>query len=157
MGLTTTGISHQIVSAIKTYKDDGLGTINDCKVVINHLIRKYNEPLEREGRQEVYRSSELIGQEQMIKEHLIPVKEIMRHLLEDCDTSDGKAFAEYVNSYLCKSLILVLITKDEDLLLSSSGYQQKMPHEYTDPTNELYGDIWSRYKCAGIYRNIIKV
>ena len=156
MALTTKGISYQIVSAISTYKNDGLGTVNDCKVVINHLIRKYSEPLGKEGNQKVYRSSELRDQDKVIKDHLIPVKEIMHHLLEECDISDKRLFSEHVNSFLTKSLMLVLITKEEDLLLSSNGYQQKMPVEYRDPNSKLYGDIWSRYKCAGIYGNIIK-
>ena len=156
MALTTKGISHQIVSAISTYKNDGLGTINDCKVVINHLIRKYSEPLEKEGNQKFYRSSELRDKDKVIKEHLIPVKEIMHHLLEECDISDKRFFSEYVDTFLTKSLVLILITKEEDLLLSGNGYQQKMPAEYSDPNNELCGDVWSRYKCAGIYGNIIK-
>ena len=59
MALSTEGISHQIVSSLVTYNINGFGTVNDCKVVINHLIRKFSEPLDKEGKQIVY-SSRLI-------------------------------------------------------------------------------------------------
>lgn len=45
-GLTTDGIVCQMISALKTYKlqQYGSSTVNDCQVVLNHLIRKYSEP-----------------------------------------------------------------------------------------------------------------
>lgn len=49
-GLTLDGLAAQIVSSITIWKKTKLGTINDCQVVVNHLIRKHHERLLAETR-----------------------------------------------------------------------------------------------------------
>lgn len=155
MALSTEGISHQIVSSIQTYRVDKLGTENDCKVVLNHLVRKFSEPLEKEGKQKKYYSQLVDANSSVRKEHLIPVKEIMRNLLALNGISDRYALAKQIHSYLVEALIIVFITDEEDAKLNACGYQQAMPKEYFDKTSPLFNDVWSRYKRSGIYLNII--
>ena len=83
-GLTTDGIVCQMISALKTYKlqQYGSSTVNDCQVVLNHLIRKYSEPLKRDKKQIIYYSKgskSLKHGEKKIREHVIPVKTIMQY------------------------------------------------------------------------------
>ena len=156
MALSTDGISHQIVSSLLTYRKDKLGTINDCKVVINHLIRKFSEPLAKEGLQQFYRSKNITENSRVIKEHLLPVHEIMNHLLSlnlDISKTD---LAKEISQYLTKSLVIVSITEAEDETLNAHGYQRKMPLEYFDANHSLHSDAWARYKSAGIYSNIVR-
>ncbi|WP_041713489.1 hypothetical protein [Paraglaciecola sp. T6c] len=70
MALSTDGISHQIVSSLMTYRKDKFGTVNDCKVVLNHLIRKFSEPLAKEGLQQFYRSKNITeAEDQALNAH----------------------------------------------------------------------------------------
>lgn len=111
MALSTDGISHQIVSSLMTYRKDKFGTVNDCKVAINHLIRKFSEPLAKEGLQQFYRSKNITENSSVIKEHLLPVNEIMNHLLSlnlDISKTD---LAKEISQYLTKSLVIVFITE----------------------------------------------
>ena len=155
MPLSTEGVAHQIASALRTYKIDKLGTVNDCKVVINHLIRCFSEPLTKEGLQKQYYSKKITRDTITIREHVLPVKEIMNYFLELDLKHTELDLAILIQEYLIASLIIVDITKEEDSLLNECGYQQKMPEKYYDNTNLLYKDIWARYKCANIYNNIL--
>ena len=156
MPLSTKGISHQIISSLITFKVENLGTINDCKIVINHLIRKFSEPLEKEGLQKKYISKLVIDQSKAIKEHLFPVNEIMNHLLAMPLTENKDVLANTVHAYLENALILVYVTKDEDNQLNKFGFQRNMPIEYSDPKSPLYSDVWARYKCSNLFSNIIE-
>ena len=155
MALSTQGIAHQIVSSLITYRKDNLGTINDCKVVLNHLIRKFSEPLEKEGKQRYYRSKNLIENCKVIKEHLFPVNEIMSHLLSIEMNTSKSVLSDNVARYLQDALVIVYVTEAEDQALNDFGYQRKMPKEYLEHEHPLFNDIWARYKSAGIYRNIV--
>jgi len=152
--LSIDGISHQIISSLFTYKQDKLGTENDCKVVLNHLIRKFSEPLSRDGNQEVYFSKLINDDVKVIKEHLFPVNEVMKKLLKLELSSTKKELAAYVKELLSTSLVIVNITKEEDDMLNLCGYQQSMPTEYHEQNHELFDDKWARYKMAGIFSNI---
>ncbi len=158
MGLTRRGICAQILSSIETYRSTDFCTVNDCKVVINHLIRKFSEPLSRSGDQICYSSHAANGaiDVETVREHLVPVSEIMDILLawESLEVTDARI--EEVDKLLAKMLVIVTISKDEDAALNSSGYQRKMPPGYYDPEDRLFEDVWARYKAAGIFGNIIK-
>ena len=154
MALSTKGISHQIVSSLVTYRIDNLGTINDCKVVINHLIRKFSEPLTKEGLQQIYYSKNVTDLPSAIKEHLFPVNEIMNHFLSMPITSSKAELALLVHDYLVNALVIVYVTKKEDDKLNKCGYQRTMPEDYFNPHTPLFKDVWARYKSAGIYNDI---
>ena len=154
MPLTTTGIVHQIISSLKTYKIENLGTINDCKVVINHLIRKFSEPLSKSGNQKIYSSINAKYEEKTIREHLLPVNEVMNHLFSLDFSRNVSNLAVEIEAYLTKALVVVNLTKEEDQKLNSSGLQKSMPASYREPTSELFNDPWARYKYAEIYKNI---
>ena len=156
MALSTEGISHQIVSALITYKIDKFGTENDCKLVINNLIRAFSSPYIKDKSLKTYYSKNINNGAKIIKEHLLPVKEIMNYFLNlQLDTSNKKALAESIHTYLTEVLVIVHITKEEDAALNKSGYQRKMPEDYFDSNSSLYKDIWARYKSSNIYDNII--
>jgi len=54
MPLTTCGISIQILASVQAQRAHAAScTTNDCKVVVNHLIRKFSEPLGRAKESEV--------------------------------------------------------------------------------------------------------
>ena len=156
MALSSLGIVYQIISSIKTYKIDNCGTVNDCKVVINHLIRKFSEPLEKENLQKKYYSRSLNENSKVIKEHLLPVNHIMNYLLKDIDINiNRERLVEEILSYLNNALIIVYITEQEDNELNKAGVQRKMPQEFDDIHSPLYNDIWARYKVSNIFKNII--
>ncbi|ASP49758.1 hypothetical protein [Cognaticolwellia beringensis] len=154
VALSTQGIAHQIVSSLMTYRIDNLGTVNDCKVVINHLIRKFSEPLTKEGLQQIYYSKNLTDQTSAIKEHLFPVNEVMNHFLTMSLTISKVDLASLVHDYLVNALVIVYVTKNEDNKLNKCGYQKSMPEDYYNPKSPLYRDIWARYKSSDIYSNI---
>ena len=155
MALSRKGISHQIVSALITYKIDEFGTENDCKLVINNLIRAFSSPSIKDQSLKTYDSKNINNGSKIIKEHLLPVKEIMNCFLNlPLDTSK-EDLAESIHTYLTEVLVIVHITKEEDAALNKSGYQQKMPEDYFDSNSSLYKDIWARYKSSNIYDNII--
>lgn len=156
MPLSTQGVSHQIVSSLVTYRKDKLGTVNDCKVVINHLVRKFSEPLAKEGLQQFYRSKNITVNSRVIKEHLLPVNEIMNHLLAINLDMTKTDLAKDITQYLTSALVIVYVTEAEDRALNVRGYQRNMPQEYFDQNSSLYSDAWARYKLAGIYNNIVK-
>ncbi len=156
MALSTTGIAHQIASSIYTYKHKELGTINDCKVAINLLIRKFDEPLEKEGKKHFFRSKKLAEDEKGKREHIVPVNVIMNHLLENEKSLFPDEFAEYIEFYLTDVLReMALITKEENSILSKNGFNEEMPIEYFDPSHKLFRDVWARYICADIYKNLV--
>lgn len=157
-GLTTEGIIYQMISALRTHKELKRGTVNDCQVVLNHLIRKYSEPLKREGNQKIYSSKKLSQLElgkKKIREHAIPVKVIMQYLLDLNLEKGDENLKNTIEKYLNENLIIVYLTHDEDNELTKK-YRDSMPDKYKNPTSEYYQDIWCRYKLAGIYDNIQK-
>ena len=70
--------------------------------------------------------------------------------------NDDEDLKEKIKEYLNKNLIIVRLTPAEDKLLTKAGVSDSMPQGYySDPTHDYYQNIWSRYKLAGIYKNII--
>ena len=154
MPLTTIGIAHQIVSSVKTYKVEKLGSVNDCKLVVNHLIRKFSEPLSKSDKHKVYRSKSAFHPEKTLKEHLLPVNEIMNHLIEMDFTRNHLELALEIERYLTEALVIVVITDRENQKLNACGLQKNMPLSYRDPKSTLYADPWARYKHVEIYLEI---
>lgn len=152
-GLTTEGIIYQMISALRTHKELERGTVNDCQVVLNHLIRKYSEPLKRDKKQIIYYSEglkRLKPGEKKIREHVIPVKTIMQYLLNLNLEIGDKNLKNTIEKYLNENLIIVYLTHDEDKMLTRIGIKDSMPQEYSNQNSEYYQDKWARYKVAGI-------
>lgn len=155
MALTTTGICIQILSSLSTFRRERVRcTENDCKVVLNHLIRKFSEPLLKQKKHQIFRSKNVNGfLGETIDDHVVPVKVLMQFLL-DLDDSEIEINEENIVSLeelLSSSLILVEITPDEDLKLNAAGFQSKMPAGWSIKNDSQYKDPWARYKAAGIY------
>jgi len=155
MALTTDGIQIQILSSIHTYRSnrDKCST-NDCKVVVSHLIRKYSEPLHRAGRVQRRASHVVMSGEidDTIEDHAVPVIVLVEDLLGwDIDNlhsmEDGM---RRLQAYLEQSLLLVEITRQEDALLSASGFQRRMPAGWSIEGDALYRNPLARYIACGI-------
>jgi hypothetical protein len=151
MPLSTYGISIQILASIRAQRDHATGcTTNDCKVVVNHLIRKFSEPLGHPVRMSVKVAAGNGGN--TIKDHAVPVIVLLDQLLDmpDEHLAISPENIQRVESFLRKSLLIVEVTRDEDLLLSKQGYQRAMPICWKTVGHEWNGDPLARYKECGI-------
>lgn len=155
MPLTTTGIAVQILSSIATYKENrSICTTNDCKVVVNHLVRKFSEPLERAGKLARLQSKAVRhgATDDTIDDHAVPVIVLVEHLLKLSE----KEFAINDNSieklccFLTSCLLLVEVTREEDARLSRQGLQRRMPESWPQSGPLESGDPLARYRAAGI-------
>lgn len=130
MALTTDGIAAHILGALHTHKR-GFGTTNDCKVVVNHLIRKFSEPLTKQQLLQLKRSLAVANGDidNTVVDHAVPVIVILDQLLqlEVKQLKITQRNIKFVTKLLVKSLILVEITRDEDTKLSAAGLQRRMP------------------------------
>ena len=79
------------------------------------------------------------------KEHVVPLKVIRDGLMK----LKSKSLLD-IEEYLTENVIFATISKSEDQKLIDAGVNDKMPGEFYDPTHELFGDKWARYKVAGI-------
>lgn len=154
MPLTTAGIATQILSSINTLKHHKSCTINDCKVVVNHLIRKFSEPLGKAGRAQVKVSKAVSasGGGNSIKDHAVPVLVLMEVMLgwsnEQLKITDENIKA--VEKFLSESLLVVEITPEEDLLLCNNKLQRSMPPGWQDEGHQYFRDPLARYKHCQI-------
>lgn len=155
MPLTTTGIAIQILSSVKAYKENREHcSTNDCKVVVNHLIRKYSEPLFRENRlqRQVSISVSMGNSDDTIEDHAVPVIVLLEDILEwggqrlEINNHNINALKEYLES----SLLLVTITREEDLAISNAGFQRRMPEGWSQEGHNLYRNPLSRYVVSGV-------
>jgi hypothetical protein len=121
--------------------------------VVNHLIRKFSEPLGRAKESEVRMSAKVAAGSggNTIADHAVPVIVLLEELLDMPDEHIGISpeNMQRVESFLRKSLLIVEVTRDEDLLLSKRGYQRAMPICWKTVGHEWYRDPLARYKeCA---------
>jgi hypothetical protein len=155
MPLTTAGIAIQILASIRAQRlNSTICTKNDCKVVVNHLIRKFSEPLGRANQSEVRVSKKAAagGDVTTIRDHAVPVIVLLDELLDwpDSHIEVTPENASRVEDFLRRSLLIVEITRDEDLRLSNRGYQRCMPKCWSDRTHHRYRDPLARYLECGI-------
>lgn len=151
MPLTTKGISLQIISSIRALRDHPENcSENDCKLVVNHLIRKFSEPAKKTGQAKVRLSAKVHagGCRQIIKDHAVPVIVLLNNLLTwaDKDLIINNLNISRVEDFLIESLLLVAIDCEEDLLLSNSGFQRAMPPCWSDKSHIWYRDPLARYR-----------
>lgn len=153
MPLTTRGICVQILSSVRALREHSADcSTNDCKVVLNHLVRKFSEPLARVGRQHRLLSRRVADGEtdDTVDDHAVPVIVILEELLamdtERLTVSDQNL--SRLERLLADSLTLVEITREEDLLLCAHGLQRRMPEGWR--FDQLAQDRLARYRQAGI-------
>lgn len=145
MGLTKEGIAAQIIASIQTWKD-GYGTESDCELTVSNLVRNYSKPLNNDRCH--FSSKSLNGHPRKgIKDHLVPIEFITGKLMGRTDYSLTMQDINKLVNFLDRHLVLVRISKDEDKQLRSLKLPQILPDTE---------DIWSRYKMAGIYDNILR-
>jgi hypothetical protein len=155
MPLTTKGIAIQILSSLRAHHLHAPEcTVNDCKVVVNHLVRKFSEPLGRTGEGDV-RQSRMVragGGGIPVRDHAVPVIILLEQLLL-WPVSSLEISSENVarlEKFLRDSVLLVEVTPDEDRQLCRNGYQQDMPEGWSSEGHALYRDPLARYKACGI-------
>jgi hypothetical protein len=127
---------------------------NDCKVVLNHLVRKFSEPLSRAGRQKYYRSraaEHYVGKKRI--DHVVPVKVITESILAVKDVDIASTSIAQLQEMLEEQIILCEIMASEDRMLVPHG----MPQGWDVVGHRLYGDPWARYKVAGLYDKVHQV
>lgn len=76
MPLTTRGIAIQVLASLRARREyPEHCTVNDCKVVVNHLIRKFSEPLGRAGEAQVKMSAAVRAgaNGNTVRDHAVPV------------------------------------------------------------------------------------
>lgn len=79
-------------------------------------------------------------------EHIIPIECVYKHcvkLFKEC-----RLTKHFIRSVLLENLHIAIITKDEDILLSKSGYKNKMPDGFNLDTATDFG--LCRYDAVGI-------
>jgi hypothetical protein len=155
MPLTTRGISIQILASIQAQRAHAAScTTNDCKVVVNHLIRKFSEPLGRANEGEVRMSAKVAAGNSgnTVRDHAVPVIVLLEHLLDwpDEHVKISPENIQRVECFLRSSLLIVEVTRDEDLLLSSRGFQRAMPNCWKTKGHNWYENPLARYKECGI-------
>lgn len=155
MPLTTAGIATQVIASIRAHRDfPEHCTVNDCKVVVNHLIRKFSEPLSREADTRVRMSAAVRagGSGNTVSEHAVPVIVLLEELLslDDERLALSQENIDYIEDFLRRSIYIVEVTDEEDRRLCSSGYQRRMPESWTTVGHEHYRDPLARYKACGI-------
>lgn len=155
MPLTTYGIAIQILASIGALHEHHQNcTINDCKVVVNHLVRKFTEPLDRQGRQKRLKSQKVArgATYDTVQDHAVPVIVLVEKLmtLDSAELQINEVNIESIEKLLEQSLLLVEVTRQEDLHLSASGLQRRMPVGWSEIGHPLYLDPLARYKEARI-------
>lgn len=151
MPLTTSGISIQILASIQAQRAYAARcTTNDCKVVVNHLVRKFSEPLGRANESDVRMSAKVAAGNggDTIRDHAVPVIVLLEELLampaEHVAISPENI--QRVENFLRRSLLTVEVTRAEDLILSLNGYQRAMPICWNTIGHAWYKDPLARYK-----------
>ena len=155
MPLTTTGIAVQILASLRarrTYAEQC--TVNDCKVVVNHLIRKFSEPLGRTGEGEIRKSRMVLagGGGNTVRDHAVPVIVLLEQLLQwpDSFLDVSPENVALLEKFLRDSLLIVEVTRDEDRILSRRGFQRDMPEGWRIEAHALYGNPLARYQECGV-------
>ncbi len=153
MPLTTRGICVQILASVRAHHEHGdICTTNDCKVVLNHLVRKFSEPLSRANNQRRMMSRRVADGEtdDTVDDHAVPVIVLVEQLLRlpAPKRQVNDANIQAIEKFLTSSLVIVEITRAEDLLLCSHGFQRCMPKDWK--LEDAASDPLARYKAAGV-------
>jgi hypothetical protein len=153
MPLTTNGICVQILASVQAFRvHEQICSTNDCKVVLTHLVRKFSEPLSREGKQRRLVSKQVgNGQtDDTVEDHAVPVIVIVEEILRlpSPDIEITETNISKLKLFLVNSLLLVEITREEDLNLCARGFQRCMPKGWALANSG--SDQLARYREANI-------
>lgn len=84
----------------------------------------------------------------VVKEHVVPLRVIREMLIELSPT--GIATLEGIAAVLDDNVRFATISKDEDKILREHKLTSKMPKDFYTLGHEWCGDLFARYKFAGI-------
>lgn len=149
MPLTERGLAIQMLSSTASFRRHHPGALNDCKVVLNHLVRKFTEPLQRVNEQNWAWTAEAERSERLEEDHAVPADVIVsEHILSlpDVALTPTDVNVSRLITLLRTQLILVLVTPSQHRQLPQSF----MPAAYYAAGGPLFHDPLARYKNAGV-------
>lgn len=154
MPITTTGIVYQLLGSLTTFRSYPGQTVNDCKVVINRLLRAFDEPL-RKARLPYESVAWQDGpRQETVEDHVVPVKVIMDWLLAQSQTIQNVAVTannvSSIEQMLRNNLVITKLTPDEDKSLRDLRLHDRMPTEDWVPSQTLITPPFARYEAAEI-------
>lgn len=85
---------------------------------------------------------------EVTKEHVVPLKLIGSKLLEKAQQSSISL--REIEDIIDRFLVFATITREEDAQLRRLKLSSAMPEAYFDEASSLHGDVFARYKVAGI-------
>ncbi|MGO4575005.1 hypothetical protein AB4Z48_03035 [Cupriavidus sp. 2TAF22] len=154
MPLTTKGICAQILGSLSTFRMHPLvQEDSDCKVVVNHLLRKYSEPAYRNSKKFCSTKIQQDPFQPSLYDHAVPVNVIMNWLLDIEEKSNLAVTPENIDGLakvLKDNLFLVRITKEEDATLTDLDLRDRMPTGNWEPSRDASHLPRDRYTAAGI-------
>jgi hypothetical protein len=89
-----------------------------------------------------------LDRKKLVKEHVVPLSFIRSRLLEK--TAQGEPTHESIAKVIDQYFVIGTITKIEDAKLRSLKLHSSMPSDFKNPTSPMCGDLFSRYRAAGI-------
>lgn len=85
---------------------------------------------------------------EVTKEHVVPLKLIGRTLLEKAQ--QASISLREIEEVIDRLLVFATITRDEDAQLRRLKLGSAMPEAFFDEASALHGDVFARYRVAGI-------
>jgi hypothetical protein len=119
----------------------------ECKLAINHLIRSYGFFYLHKSPLFVSVKARGITDKKLLTiDHVVPVKEIMKALMDRSTTKAGVTPAD-LRDLLSTHLLTCRISKEEDVELTKNGLAQKMPDDAFDQHGNIV-KYWARYDVS---------
>jgi hypothetical protein len=142
------GLAHHIANAILLKKKLDVGTANDLKHVIGHLIRAYQARYIRQNGRTILATAAAYDAAQKgetyLTEHAIPIHAIMGAIFHSISDHDLAGAAQVVRDVIEQSTFLAYVTRTEDAKLNKS-YPDVMPEKFD---KYPWLDPWARYRMT---------
>jgi hypothetical protein len=151
-GLSLEGMASHIASAILLWnKGQGSGTKNDCKLIVSHVLRKYQRFVAKEKHATRIPSTPAARRWEMsgktaILEHGIPVACVANVLFHSVTGPALQKAIEQVKACLEANTVLAWVTPEEHSKLNAQ-FAHCMPEGY-----DCYPwrDVWARYRESSV-------
>ena len=154
-GLSRKGLATHIANAILLWKN-GMGTKNDCRLVISHVLRTYHKSFVRNDAKHATNipytpnacAAERTGQTTNVLEHAIPILCLSNVLFKDVIATKVDDALQQVTTILADEIHLAWVTQREHQALNRQ-FACCMPAGFdTHP----WKNIWARYDESGVPR-----
>lgn len=148
-GLTLDGMAAHIGNAI-LLMNRKIGTRNDCKLTVAHLLRQYQNRLSLSTPEDIPYTPAALNAEQLGHlvelEHAIPVGCLLNVLFHYADGGTHEEVTAQAKNLIEANTILAWVTPEEHRLLNKK-HQSSFPAGFdTYP----WRDVWARYVASGV-------